>query len=67
MSKNAPVKMKKVKSNPARNEVLTYGNGEFTDYLKEISNYPALSVVEERELAKRAKDGDVEAKKKLIQ
>ena len=67
MSKNAPVKMKKVKSNPARNEVLTYGNGEFTDYLKEISNYPALSVVEERELAKRAKEGDVEAKKKLIQ
>ena len=67
MSKNAPVRMKKVKSNPARNEVLTYGNGEFTDYLKEISNYPALSVVEERELAKRAKEGDVEAKKKLIQ
>ena len=35
MSKNAPVRMKKVKSNPAKNEVLMYGNGEFTDYLRE--------------------------------
>ncbi len=67
MSKNAPVKMRKVKSNPARNEVLMYGNGEFTDYLREISSYPVLTAAEERELAKRAKEGDGEAKKQLVQ
>ena len=67
MSKNAPVRMKKVKSNPAKNEVLMYGNGEFTDYLREISSYPVLSLAHERELAKRAKEGDGEAKKQLVQ
>lgn len=67
MSVNEPVKMKRVKSNPAKNEVLMYGNGEFTDYLREISNYPSLSMAEERELAKRAKEGDSDAKQQLIQ
>jgi len=67
MSVNEPVKMRRVKSNPAKNEVLMYGNGEFTDYLREISNYPTLSLAEERELAKRAKEGDSNAKKQLIQ
>ena len=52
MSVNEPVKMRRVKSNPAKNEVLMYGNGEFTDYLREISNYPTLTLEEERELAK---------------
>ncbi|PWL74665.1 RNA polymerase sigma factor RpoD [Candidatus Gastranaerophilales bacterium] len=67
MSKNAPVSMKKVKSNPAKNEVLMYGNGEFTGYLREISSYPVLTIAQERELAKRAKDGDGDAKKQLVQ
>lgn len=69
MSKNAPIRMKRVKksSNPARNEVVMYGNGEFTNYLREISNYPSLSVKEECALAKKAKEGDHEAKKELIQ
>ena len=67
MSVNEPVKMKRVKSNPAKNEVLMYGNGEFTDYLREISTYPVLTSAEETELAKRIKEGDAEAKKKLIQ
>lgn len=69
MSKNAPIRMKKVKksSNPARNEVVMYGNGEFTNYLREISNYSSLSVKEECALAKKAKEGDHEAKKELIQ
>ena len=67
MSVNEPVKMKRVKSNPAKNEVLMYGNGEFTDYLREISNYPSLSMAEERELAKRVKEGDSDAKQQLIQ
>lgn len=69
MSKNSPIQMKKVKksSNPARNEVVMYGNGDFTNYLREISNYPSLSVKEECALAKRAKEGDSNAKKELIQ
>lgn len=67
MSINEPVKMKRAKSNPAKNEVLMYGNGEFTDYLREISAYPVLSSAEETELAKRLKEGDREAKKRLIQ
>ncbi len=67
MSINEPVKMKRAKSNPAKNEVLMYGNGEFTDYLREIAAYPILSSAEETELAKRLKEGDCEAKKRLIQ
>lgn len=67
MSVNEPVKMKRVKSNPAKNEVLMYGNGEFTDYLREIAAYPVLSSAEETELAKKIKEGDAESKKRLIQ
>lgn len=70
MSKNHPVKMKKVyqKSNPAKNEVLSASNDSIlTGYLREIANYPSLSSSEEKKIAKLAKEGDAEAKKKLIQ
>ena len=69
MSKNAPIRMKKVESsNPAKFEVLEAStNSELADYIREISNYPQLSPAEEREIAKRAKEGDAEAKKQLIQ
>ena len=67
MSKNVPVKMKKAKSNPAKNEVLLCSSDELTDYLKEISNYPVLTFAEEKQLAKCAKEGDAEAKKQLVQ
>lgn len=70
MSKNRPVKMKKVyqKSNPAKNEVLSASNDSIlTGYLREIANYPSLSSSEEKKIAKLAKEGDAEAKKKLIQ
>lgn len=70
MSKNSPVKMKKVpqKSNPAKNEVLSAANDSIlTGYLREIANYPSLSTSEEKKVAKLAKEGDAEAKKKLIQ
>lgn len=68
MSKNSPIKMKKVSnfSNPANNEVLQ-ADTVLSNYLKEISQYPALSTKEERAIAKRAKEGDVNAKQKLIQ
>ncbi len=68
MSKNSPIKMKKVSnfSNPANNEVLQ-ADSLLSDYLKEIAQFPALTPKEERAIAKRAKEGDLEAKQKLIQ
>lgn len=59
MSKDLPVNMKKTE--PVPNDSVLAG------YLREISNYPSLSAAEEREIAKLAKNGDKEAKKKLIQ
>ena len=69
MSKNAPVKMKKVESsNPAKYEVLeATTDSELSDYVREIAHYPQLTVTEERELAKLANEGDAQAKKRLIQ
>ena len=69
MSKNAPIKMKKVQtSNPAKYDVLeATQNTELADYIREISNYPQLSVAEEKEIAKRAHEGDSDAKRQLIQ
>ena len=68
MSKNAPIRMKKTESsNPAKFEVLEAStNSELANYIREISNYPQLSAAEEREIAKRAKEGDADAKKQLI-
>lgn len=62
------IKMKKVSkfSNPATAELLQADNA-LTDYLNEISNFPSLSAAEERVIAKRAKEGDIEAKKQLVQ
>ena len=67
MSKNSLIKMRKVEksSNPAKNEVVD-GDDVLSGYIREISDYRQLSISEERELAKRAKDGDLEAKNKLI-
>ena len=59
MSKDLPVNMKKTE--PVPNDSVLAG------YLREISNYPSLSAAEEREIAKLAKNGDKEAKKKLSQ
>ncbi len=68
MSRNSQIKMKKTTnfSNPANNEVLQ-ADSILSAYLKEIAQYPALSTKEERAIAKRAKEGDLEAKQKLIQ
>ena len=70
MKKKAPTKVKKVAkfSNPAKNEVLQAENDSvLANYLREISVYPSLNAKEERELAKRAKEGDMDAKRQLIQ
>lgn len=69
MNSNSPVKMKKAGklSNPAKNEILNSFNDDLLkDYIREISDYNALSQDEEKAFAKRAKAGDLEAKKQLI-
>ena len=61
MSKNSPIKMKTVTklSNPAKNEIVDGANDDvLSNYLREISDYRALSTEEEKDLAKRAKNGD---------
>lgn len=70
MEKNTPIRMKKAstKSNPAKYEVLSDSNDTvLTAYLREIATYPSLSILEEKEVAKLAKEGDDEARKRLIQ
>lgn len=69
MNSNSPVKMKKAGqlSNPAKNEILNSFNDELLkDYVREISDYRALSQDEEKALAKQAKSGDLMAKNQLI-
>lgn len=59
------IKMKK--TNPAKNEVVDAPNDNvLANYIREISDYRALSVAEEKELAKKAKDGDEKAKQELV-
>ena len=67
MKKNLPVKMKQTSqlSNPAKNEILE-GDSILSAYVREISDYKSLTPAEEKETAKKAKEGDVEAKQKLI-
>lgn len=67
--KNSRIKMRKTTSltNPAKNQVLQGGDDScLSFYLRQVSNYPALSAEEEKEVAKRAKEGDFEAKKLLV-
>ena len=69
MKKNVLVKMKKTSqsSNPAKNEILDGSNDStLSNYIREISDYRALTTAEEKELAKMAKSGDSNAKKELI-
>lgn len=69
MKKNALVKMKKTSqsSNPAKNEILDgLNDSTLSNYIREISDYRSLSASEEKELARKAKNGDAEAKNKLI-
>lgn len=69
MKKNLPVKMKSTGqlSNPAKNEIFDGSSDSvLSNYLREISDYKSLTPTEEKELAKKAQNGDFEAKKKLI-
>lgn len=68
MSKNRIVKMRKSEfSNPAKNEIVEASNDSaLSTYIREISDYRSLTAEEEREVAKRAKNGDEFAKQQLI-
>lgn len=66
---NERIKMKKTTklTNPARNSVLQAdGDSLLNTYLRTISNCETLSAEEEKEVAKAAKEGDTEAKKRLV-
>lgn len=67
--KNSKIKMRKTSrlTNPGKNSVLQGASDDlFASYVREISNYPTLSAKEEKDVAKRAKEGDVAAKKQLV-
>lgn len=67
---NKKIRMRKTSksTNPARNQVLQADTDTVLNcYLREIANYPTLSTSEEKQIAKRAHEGDLEAKKQLIQ
>lgn len=69
MKKNSPIKMKTTRqfSNPAKNEILDGSDDSvLSNYIREISDYRSLTPAEEKETAKKAKEGDEEAKNKLI-
>lgn len=67
--KNEKIKMRKTSrlTNPAKNKVIQGDlDSLLNHYLREISNYPTLNSQEEKEIAKRAHGGDIEAKKQLV-
>lgn len=68
MTKDSVIKMRKTEfSNPAKNEVIEASNDTVLQaYIREISDYRSLSASEEKEVAKKAKEGDKHAKQKLI-
>lgn len=65
MSKNLPVQMRRTSKN--FNSQQTENESVLNGYMREISSYPTLTSAEEKELAKLAKNGDEQAKEKLIQ
>lgn len=69
MSKNV-IKMKKCEnlSNPARDDVFNCDENDLmNEYIHSIAHFDTLSQEEERDLAQKIKDGDFEAKQKLIE
>lgn len=65
MSKNLPVQMRRTSKN--FNSQQTENESILNGYMREISSYPTLTSAEEKDLAKLAKNGDEQAKEKLIQ
>lgn len=70
MRSDEPVEMKITpqNSNPAKGTVLEAQNDSvLTAYLREIADYPQLTLEEEKVLAQRIEKGDADAKRELIQ
>ena len=70
MNEQFPIKMKKTgkSTNPAKSQVLkATTDSDLSRYIREIAKYPSLSAEEEKDIARKAKAGDEEAKKELIQ
>ncbi|MBQ3310788.1 RNA polymerase sigma factor RpoD/SigA [bacterium] len=66
--KNCPIEMKKSFTNPAKSKVLVNEqDSTLTTYIRRLSLIEPLTPIEERELAKRVFEGDIEAKKQLVQ
>jgi RNA polymerase primary sigma factor len=64
------VEMKKdvQSSNPSKKEVIEASvDTALKDYIREISAYPQLTFEQEKDLAEKIEQGDLEAKQKLIQ
>lgn len=67
--KNSKIKMRKTSgfTNPSKYDVLqSCDDFSLNSYLRRISNCSTLSAEEEKAVAKRAKEGDLEAKKQLV-
>ncbi len=70
MREDSLIEMKKTdkSSNPAKNEIIDATTDTvLANYIREISDYRSLSTAEEREIAKKAHEGDENAKQQLIE
>ena len=66
--RNCPVEMKKSFTNPAKSQVVANENDSTLSlYVRELASLKTLSSFEEKEIAKKAAEGDMEAKKQLVQ
>lgn len=68
--KDTFIPMKKTgMTNPSRNSLVGFGNSaqELGDYIRKINSYRFLDAAEEKRIAQLAKDGNLEAKKELVQ
>ena len=67
--KDQVIKMKKTSTNPSRAGFVSLcsGSSELGNYLRYVNSIRSLEADEEKEIAKLAKAGDKEAKKKLVQ
>lgn len=64
--KETAIKMKRT-TNPSRSGFVSFNGEDMTSYIKKINSFRSLYSEEEKEIARRAKSGDKEAKKLLVQ
>lgn len=64
--KDQVIRMKST-TNPARSGFISFNTEEMGAYLKKVNSYKSLDSAEEKEIARKAKNGDKGAKKILVQ